>query len=83
MFNTESGPAADLGVATVLDGGPTDFPDALRRQRHPVDQDGKIKIPHRGGYEHFQRGTGGCAGPPVNADLTEVYRWIGRTEIAE
>jgi hypothetical protein len=42
--------------------------------------DGKLKIEHLGGYEHFERAASDLdpdAGPP------ETFRWTLRTKIAE
>jgi hypothetical protein len=60
-------------VTADLRGGPAAFPDELRHPRVAPGQD-EVKICHYGGYEHFER------------DLREsgwVYRWTGRTRIAE
>jgi hypothetical protein len=60
-------------VTAALRGGPAAFPDELRYPRVAPGQD-KVKICYNGGYEHFER------------DLREtgwVYRWTGRTRIAE
>jgi hypothetical protein len=62
-----------------LEGGPRDFPEELRLRRGPSDQ-GKIKIEHRGGYEHFER-------TDERVELGDgqgiVFRWTKRTRIAE
>jgi hypothetical protein len=67
-------------VNVFLLGGPPDFPDAARSRR--LDRaDGKVKIPYRSGYEHFERTEehyhleGDCQGL--------IYRWTTRTRIAE
>ncbi|MEU4366841.1 DUF5988 family protein [Micromonospora chersina] len=64
-------------VEAVLEGGPATLPAELRNHRvSPVDS--KIKVRHYGGYEHFERDSAGVAdGAPV------VFRWTGRTRIAE
>jgi hypothetical protein len=58
-------------------GGPGDFPTAARTQR-VAPGSGKIKIMHRGGYEHFE---------PDADEAAEsgqvIYRWTGRTNMAE
>ncbi|MFI5916535.1 DUF5988 family protein [Dactylosporangium sp. NPDC051541] len=69
--------AADEIVHAVLEGGPVDIPAALRTVREPV-ADAKIKVPHYGGYEHFERATD--ADP---ATLPIVFRWTTRTKVAE
>ncbi|MFC9294506.1 DUF5988 family protein [Streptomyces sp. NPDC057011] len=56
-------------------------PDDLTERIVPVDAPGEdLKIPHRGGYEHFKatpRHQDGPEGP------LPVYEWWERTEIAE
>jgi hypothetical protein len=60
-------------VTAELRGGPSAFPELLRHpQVSPTDD--KVKICFYGGYEHFER------------DLAVdgwVFRWIGRTRVAE
>ena len=64
-------------VDAVLDGGPVTLPDGLRT--HCVaSTDHKIKILHYGGYEHFERDDSYAAD-----GIPAVFRWTGRTEIAE
>ena len=66
-------------VWAVLEGGPASIPEASRsREVSPHDE--KIKLPHYGGYEHFER----------TRDLGErtaldriIFRWTMRTEVAE
>jgi hypothetical protein len=62
----------------VLEGGPHHLPADLRSVRVAAD-DGTVKIPFAGGYEHFERvdGVAGEDGNPL------VYRWSARTRIAE
>lgn len=56
----------------VLEGGPAGIkPGAV------LDDRDRLKIPHQGGYEHFERLDGSAA-----AD-TAVYRWVARTKVAE
>jgi hypothetical protein len=62
----------------VLEGGPADLPKTLRTGSAGMAQE-KIKIPHRGGYEHFERDGANAADTP--AQIT--YRWTMRTKIAE
>ncbi|KOV85564.1 hypothetical protein ADL03_14060 [Nocardia sp. NRRL S-836] len=68
---------SDHLVDAVLHGGPADLPQATRAQRVHREEK-KVKIPHYGGHEHFERdGT-------TPAERTEVvFRWIGRTRVAE
>jgi hypothetical protein len=64
----------------VLEGGPADIP-AAERYRRVSGEELKVKIPHHGGYEHFER-TGeqlnGTDGHPRS-----IYRWVTRTRVAE
>ncbi|GAA4464179.1 DUF5988 family protein [Phytohabitans houttuyneae] len=61
-------------IQVVLEGGPATLPSELRTHR-VASVDDKVKVPHQGGYEHFEYE--GAAG-----DRT-VYRWTGRTRVAE
>ena len=72
--STGTDPDADEVIHVVLVGGPSDLPDHVRALRDPVDED-KIKLPHRDGYEHFERQEM-SSGPAV-------FAWTGRTRIAE
>jgi hypothetical protein len=66
-------------VPAVLEGGPSNFPVALRTQM--IDRsDRTIKIPHYGGYEHFGRAEEGEDIAPAGRI---TFRWATRTEIAE
>jgi hypothetical protein len=63
------------GPRYVLEGGPAGItPGAV-----PDGRD-RLKIPHQGGYEHFERLDG--AASDTGAD-TAVYRWVARTKVAE
>jgi hypothetical protein len=64
-------------VAITLRGGPADIPDDARVHHVDTDQEA-VKLPHRGGYEHFVRDD---AGRPREEPV--VFRWTMRTEIAE
>ncbi|WP_416904067.1 DUF5988 family protein [Micromonospora echinospora] len=64
-------------VDAVLEGGPTTLPAEQRSHRVAL-REHKIKVPHHGGYEHFERDAVGVVdGVPL------VFRWSGRTRIAE
>lgn len=65
-------------IDAVLVGGPSDLPTTERSRRLPRDGQ-KVKIHHRGGYEHFERevNTEGPRSAPV------VFRWTVRTRVAE
>lgn len=66
--------SVDDGCADVLLlGGPGDIPGTMRLGRAAI-VDGKVKIAHRGGYEHFEL---------VGDSLPVVFRWTMRTKIAE
>ncbi|MFJ8013333.1 DUF5988 family protein [Streptomyces sp. NPDC096339] len=61
----------------VLEGGPEDLPE----RSVPVPTPGEdLKIPHRGGYEHFRSTSRTQDGPEGRQP---VYEWWERTEIAE
>jgi Family of unknown function (DUF5988) len=66
-------------VRAVLEGGLASIPIASRIQTvGPHDE--KIKLPHYGGYEHFER----TSELDENAAHQEVvFRWTMRTKIAE
>jgi len=70
-------PAATATIAVVLEGGPTDLPPAVRSLRIPAE-DQKVKIAHRGGYEHFERGE---RSHPDDAGV--VFHWTTLTKVAE
>jgi Family of unknown function (DUF5988) len=66
-------------VRAILEGGPASIPTALRIQAvSPLEE--KIKLPHYGGYEHFER-TGWLDEDTSPQDL--IFRWTMRTEVAE
>ncbi|MEU4565114.1 DUF5988 family protein [Micromonospora sp. NPDC023956] len=77
QVRTDIGREAVGIVDAVLEGGPTTLPAELRSHRVPLLEH-KIKVSHHGGYEHFERDAAGVAdGAPL------VFRWSGRTRIAE
>jgi hypothetical protein len=66
-------------IQAILEGGPENIPDASRIQLvSPLDL--KVKLPHYGGYEHFER-TGQLDENTSAQHL--VFRWTMRTELAE
>jgi hypothetical protein len=67
------------GTLVRLEGGPSDLPEELRA-RLTSDEEYKVKVCHRGGYEHFERTDERHALPDGEA---VVYRWTTRTRIAE
>jgi len=62
-------------VDATLEGGPVHFPAELRSCRVAETQE-KVKVEYLGGHEHFERDTG-------DDGATRVYRWTGRTRVAE
>ncbi|GHH38852.1 DUF5988 family protein [Lentzea cavernae] len=64
-------------VDAVLHGGPADLPQETRAQRVHREEK-KVKIPHYGGHEHFERD-----GAALDERTAVVFRWIGRTRVAE
>jgi hypothetical protein len=67
----------NAAIDVVLEGGPDGIsPASVLGGRSLAAQD-RLKIPHQGGYEHFER-----LGTPVSATPT-VFRWVARTKIAE
>ena len=66
-------------VQAVLEGGPATIPNASRRQAIGSAQE-KVKLPHHGGYEHFER----IRSLVEDTSCREViFRWTTRTEMAE
>ena len=66
-------------VRAILHGGPESIPDESRVQIVSPRIE-KIKIPHFGGYEHFERiAAVDASGVPVEI----IFRWTMRTEMAE
>lgn len=79
MEETGSATSAVRHVRAVLEGGPASIPTASRVQTVGPHEE-KIKVPHYGGYEHFER----------TRELDEnvafqqvVFHWTMRTEVAE
>lgn len=71
--------AAPDAIRAVLEGGPESIPEGLRVQAaSPLDD--KIKLPHYGGYEHFERVTWHDQDSPGQHVR---FRWTMRTEVAE
>ncbi|WP_374777308.1 DUF5988 family protein [Streptomyces sp. NBC_01310] len=61
----------------VLEGGPDDLSERIV----PVSDPGQdLKIPHRGGYEHFKNTSRHQDSPEGQL---AVYEWWERTEVAE
>lgn len=73
-------------ISVSLQGGPDAIPRTVQVERSKL-ADGKLKIEHLGGYEHFERADSGL-GPgdgPLDGGsrLEEIFRWTLRTKIAE
>ena len=66
-------------VRAVLHGGPENIPNETRVQLvSPLEE--KIKLPHYGGYEHFER----ISVIDTSGILEEItFHWTMRTEMAE
>jgi hypothetical protein len=64
-------------VNVSLQGGPASIPRTVRVEKSKL-QDGKLKIEHLGGYEHFERADVGKGGARL-----EIFHWTLRTKIAE
>jgi hypothetical protein len=64
-------------VDAILEGGPVALRAELRVHR-VASTDQTIKIPYCGGYEHFER-----QGPRIADGMPVVFRWTGRTRVAE
>lgn len=73
-------------ISVSLQGGPDAIPRTVRVERSKV-ADGKLKIEHLGGYEHFERAGDrpghGDVLPDGAAGLDGIYQWTLRTKIAE
>ncbi|MFF4214364.1 DUF5988 family protein [Streptomyces sp. NPDC001796] len=66
-----------MGSKALLEGGP----EELAGKVVPVVPPGQeLKIPHRGGYEHYKVTT---RHEDVEEQNVTVYRWWERTEVAE
>jgi hypothetical protein len=63
----------------LLIGGPDYFPGSARFQE-VLDLTEKVKIALRGGYEHFSQ-----SGEVLwfDGELLPVFRWCGKTRVAE
>jgi hypothetical protein len=64
----------------VLEGGPAGITPGAVLDGRPLGDNDRLKIPHQGGYEHFERLDG--EGVDTGVD-TAVYRWVARTKVAE
>jgi hypothetical protein len=73
-------------INVSLQGGPESIPRTVSVERSKFE-DGKLKIEHLGGYEHFERAVAGqdVDGGSEDPDgvTVEIFRWTLRTKIAE
>jgi hypothetical protein len=79
MSDATTGMVDINSVQAVLQGGPATIPTSSRIQEvSPLVE--KIKVPHYGGYEHFER----AASLIEDTSCRQViFRWTMRTELAE
>ncbi|GAA2657372.1 DUF5988 family protein [Paractinoplanes durhamensis] len=76
-FESDPDTSAVRLVEAVLEGGPANLPNELRTH-HVLHTDEKIKVPYLDGYEHFE-----CASVTDTGGTPVVFRWTGRTRVAE
>jgi hypothetical protein len=73
-------------ISVSLQGGPDAIPRTVQVERSRL-ADGKLKIEHLGGYEHFERTVAGYdpdgALRGTDTTLPEIFQWTLRTKIAE
>jgi hypothetical protein len=74
----DKGTTSDTAALAALEGGPDDLPERIVPATAPAGED--LKIPHRGGYEHFRPTS--RRQDTAKGELP-VYEWWERTEIAE
>ena len=79
MDSTAKTTSTVKSVRAILHGGPESIPNETRVQLvSPLEE--KIKLPHYGGYEHFER----IAEIDTGGILEEItFNWTMRTEMAE
>jgi len=78
MQKIVDGVLAGNPVTVRLVGGPASI-DGAARVREVDAQEDKIKLPHQGGYEHFER----VAETPAGERPVPEFRWTMRTKAAE
>jgi hypothetical protein len=79
MEDTAMGIAEISFVQAVLEGGPASIPAQARIQEVTALAE-KVKLPHYGGYEHFERS---CSLIEDTSCRQIIFRWTMRTELAE
>jgi Family of unknown function (DUF5988) len=65
-------------IHVILEGGPSYLPTEMRLHRS-ILADRKVKVPCRGGYEHFEL----TDDDRLRTDGSAVFRWTFRTKVAE
>lgn len=89
MTHTTPIQSGQLTFDAVLVGGPSDILPSRRMVCDVALDDVKIKVPHRGGYEHFVRDIilysahDSALSSGSASTVTVIYRWSARTEVAE
>jgi hypothetical protein len=92
MVNETPIQPGQVTIDAVLVGGPNDMLPSRRIVHGVASGDAKIKVPHRGGYEHFVRGaidaipSSAQESAPIPRPVPKVtvtYHWSARTEVAE
>jgi hypothetical protein len=79
MDSTTKTTSTAESVRAILHGGPETIPNETRVQLvSPLEE--KIKLPHYGGYEHFER-IGGLDVSVISEEI--LFFWTTRTEVAE
>jgi hypothetical protein len=76
VMDTSQGMPAQIFARAVLEGGPESLPKEDRSLLIEPDEE-KVKIPHLGGYEHFERTA------TTSSDESVIFLWKTRTKVAE
>lgn len=69
-------------VEVALLGGPASIPRTFRAERSKIHE-GKLKIEHHGGYEHFEYIEGPRETGNADNNSRPMFRWAFRTKPAE
>ncbi len=77
-FRDDSNHGSRETIRVVLEGGPSGLPSEMLLD-HSVFANRKVKVPHCGGYEHFELVDDYWPTP----DGMSVFRWTMRTKVAE
>jgi hypothetical protein len=80
-------PTGQVTIDAILEGGPNDMLPSRRIVHGLAPDDAKIKVPHRGGYEHFVRDAIDISSSAQESALVSgsvvIFHWSARTEVAE